>query len=386
MSENVTIAVQYSVIALCSAAMLLYFASVVSRTSTRWSSVKYVMLCMVFSASCAFLDVPYILREYGLIGFRLHTAYLSEMAYSLSSLLSFYFWFKYSESMQDSWFVREKQGRALLNILVAVLSLVILSTPVTHLNFYFVDARYIRGPLNTPSTLIAVALIEFSGIKALVFSYRKENYARRWGFRMMFIYAMSIIITQLLQVFLGSILPFRSMGAALVFLIAVSRGLQENISIDALCHINNRFALEKYLDVSFSSAGNFWLIMLDIDDFKNINDTYGHQTGDTAICLTAEAILRAVPRTYFVARYGGDEFTVVCVENDPLCISCLEDNICSEMHELLKAGGFDFELNISAGYALRDESISSIPDLIAAADRNLYSRKSSKKAAASDGM
>ena len=120
--------------------------------------------------------------------------------------------------------------------------------------------------------------------------------------------------------------------------------------------------------------------MLDIDSFKHINDTFGHIQGDEAIRYTASAIVRAVPHNYFVARYGGDEFAVVAPLDNETVIELLEEKIRSELKKIVQENNCPFSIDITAGYAKRDENINNIPDMVEAADRMLYERKRIKKA------
>jgi diguanylate cyclase (GGDEF)-like protein len=105
--------------------------------------------------------------------------------------------------------------------------------------------------------------------------------------------------------------------------------LTEKINLDHLTGLYNRKYLDEYVDdvLQMSRAGGalrggkkFAAIMLDIDDFKSINDTFGHVEGDHAIVLAAELLRKSIRKGDVAARYGGDEFLIVldqCSESTP---------------------------------------------------------------------
>lgn len=94
-----------------------------------------------------------------------------------------------------------------------------------------------------------------------------------------------------------------------------TRKLEELAKTDALTDLNNHRSFHTYLDELFSSdkpdSGVFQLALIDIDNFKQINDRYGHQTGDIILKRTSHKIRQLVETKDFAARYGGEEFAVV---------------------------------------------------------------------------
>jgi len=91
--------------------------------------------------------------------------------------------------------------------------------------------------------------------------------------------------------------------------------LNKEASTDQLTKLYNRSFLDSYLqnqiEVASLSKQPLSLIMLDIDDFKKVNDTYGHPAGDAVLVVFSQVILRCVRRTDMVTRYGGEEFIAV---------------------------------------------------------------------------
>ena len=95
--------------------------------------------------------------------------------------------------------------------------------------------------------------------------------------------------------------------------------VQRLMSFDALTGVHNKRHFDESLRVALSAAqtGPVSLLVLDIDHFKKVNDTYGHMAGDAVLCATANVVKSSVPAQYLFARVGGEEFAVLC-PNTPL--------------------------------------------------------------------
>lgn len=125
-------------------------------------------------------------------------------------------------------------------------------------------------------------------------------------------------------------------------------------------------------------SSEIYFIMIDIDRFKAVNDTFGHVEGDEAIKALAN-ILKLSCNKYscMLARYGGDEFSIV-YEGDITDMKALVANIEYNLKEYNAKANKPYDLQISLGYAKYDESMGSIPELISKADDELYKEKRRK--------
>ena len=106
-----------------------------------------------------------------------------------------------------------------------------------------------------------------------------------------------------------------------VFIFAYANSIQKNRMyklawFDGLTGINNRRALDKSFDLIRDEGVQVSIIAIDIDNFKNINDTYGHAIGDRVLIETVEAIKPNIRATDNIYRYGGEEFVLVAFETD----------------------------------------------------------------------
>lgn len=159
-----------------------------------------------------------------------------------------------------------------------------------------------------------------------------------------------------------------------------NRRLQEAAMTDALTGFpNRRYAIE-CMQKEWSAAERHGrplsAMIIDVDGFKLINDTHGHDVGDTALRECAEA-LRAVVRAHdVVCRTGGDEFLVICPETDlAAALTCAERLRRAADALTIDTGGPQVRLTISIGVAMRDAATTDMDALIRRADQAAYRAK-----------
>ena len=150
---------------------------------------------------------------------------------------------------------------------------------------------------------------------------------------------------------------------------------------DTLTGLPNRRALDERLEEEVLSARrnnySFAVIMMDLDGFKAVNDTYGHATGDDVLRLVFGQMARGVRTTDFLARYGGDELTLILSQTELSSAKIVTDKIIEGMKKLKYKlpDGRRLKLGISGGIALFPIHARSGPDLLRAADGALYHAK-----------
>jgi diguanylate cyclase (GGDEF)-like protein len=150
---------------------------------------------------------------------------------------------------------------------------------------------------------------------------------------------------------------------------------------DTLTGLPNRRALDERLEEEVSSARrnnySFAVIMMDLDGFKLVNDTYGHSVGDDVLRLVFGQMARGVRTTDFLARYGGDELTLILSQTEMSSALIVSEKITEGMKKLKfrLPDGKRLKLGISGGIALYPVHARSGPDLLRAADAALYHAK-----------
>jgi len=150
---------------------------------------------------------------------------------------------------------------------------------------------------------------------------------------------------------------------------------------DTLTGLPNRRALDERLEEEVISARknnySFAVIMMDMDGFKDVNDTYGHPVGDDVLRLVFSQMARGVRNTDFLARYGGDELTLILTQSDMSSAKIVAEKITEGIKKLKfkLPDGKKLKLGISGGIALFPVNARNGPDLLRAADAALYKAK-----------
>jgi len=154
---------------------------------------------------------------------------------------------------------------------------------------------------------------------------------------------------------------------------------------DTLTGLPNRRALDERLEEEVASARrsnySFAVIMMDLDGFKAVNDTYGHTVGDDVLRLVFGEMARGVRTTDFLARYGGDELTLILSQTEMTSAQVVSEKIVEGMKKIKYRlpDGKRLKLGISGGIALFPVHARSGPDLLRAADGALYHAKKYKR-------
>lgn len=159
--------------------------------------------------------------------------------------------------------------------------------------------------------------------------------------------------------------------------------LEQLSRMDPLTDLNNRNGLDKALELTFRSflkkgTGPHSLVMVDLDHFKQVNDTHGHIVGDQVLKEIAQEMLSSTRRGDFVARYGGEEFFILLPNTDRdgavLFSEKLREKIASMV---IKSKEADIQVTVSLGVAELNEKDKTVLDWLSRADKALYKAKQS---------
>jgi diguanylate cyclase (GGDEF)-like protein len=149
---------------------------------------------------------------------------------------------------------------------------------------------------------------------------------------------------------------------------------------DSLSGLYNRTGLANKVSQHYDNAADGYsvsVISIDVDDFKSINDTYGHDVGDLALSSLGRIIKENTRFTDAAARCGGDEFTVFLPSADFHAAQRVAESILSKTHDaLIDTGtGKQIQLSISIGFASAAGSAVSKEKLFKISDEQLYQSK-----------
>ena len=156
-------------------------------------------------------------------------------------------------------------------------------------------------------------------------------------------------------------------------LISKLSGYNEKLYTDVLTGIYNRRFFEEKIKNMEDEAG---IAVIDLDDFKLHNDTYGHSAGDAALITTAKIIKKYIRKTDILIRYGGDEFLLILPSIKKHIFEDKLKLIREKIHDTVVPKYEKMQLSVSIGGAIFREG--NIEDAIASADRQMYIAKNYK--------
>lgn len=173
---------------------------------------------------------------------------------------------------------------------------------------------------------------------------------------------------------------YQLLGLQLLVSCLGSYELKQLVSIDKLTGALTRKYLFDVLDVAFKKKklGEIsTLAMFDLDHFKRVNDSYGHQVGDLVLKATAKLVMENLPEQCKVGRYGGEEFVILFpAMEEPKALE-LGQGLLKKMEELKFTGYPDLHVTMSMGIRQLHPDDSSVDEWIEKADRALYYAKDS---------
>lgn len=156
--------------------------------------------------------------------------------------------------------------------------------------------------------------------------------------------------------------------------------LRESTMRDPMTALHNRRFLEESVDMLVGQAvrrkSGFTVMMLDIDYFKSINDTYGHDAGDAMLKALAEMLTRSVRSSDYVIRYGGEEFLILLQETTGEAATAVAEKIRSAVAELkVQTSGGILQKTISIGISCYPDDSDTFWQVVKFADVALYHAK-----------
>lgn len=154
---------------------------------------------------------------------------------------------------------------------------------------------------------------------------------------------------------------------------------------DPLTGLLNRRVMEKILEREYNRSKRYHIdltvVFLDLDDFKSINDTFGHDHGDMALCHTAECLSRLKRDSDIVARFAGDEFVAILPSTNKTQAEKYVERVTRELEDNpLLVNGTYIHIKLSHGISsVFEKGMKSSNILLKTADKRLYKAKNKKK-------
>ncbi|WP_313891912.1 GGDEF domain-containing protein [Psychrobacillus sp.] len=171
---------------------------------------------------------------------------------------------------------------------------------------------------------------------------------------------------------------------ALVIIIRILTKTVNLATYDSLTSVYNRATYINKMDELFQKRKNkrIGLILIDLDNFKQVNDQFGHADGDLVLVQVAKVLQNVIKKDGFVTRFGGDEFAIVVYNTDETVIRKLAEQVLIETRKLKEAeSGFELwkVLSLSIGGAILHDSEEDETSLFKKADKALYRSKEEGK-------
>ncbi|MGI2169688.1 EAL domain-containing protein [Shewanella sp. MF05960] len=175
---------------------------------------------------------------------------------------------------------------------------------------------------------------------------------------------------------IGAIMVFHDVSETM----AMAMKMSHLANHDQLTDLPNRILLQDRLSVACSTAQSFGTkaaaLLVDIDHFKYLNDSLGHQLGDEMICLMAQRLRSLIPPSYTLARLGGDEFVILMSDTHSVeASSVLASKLVEAMHEPFTLAGQKFSVSISIGISVYPNDAADAEELMRHADVAMYRAK-----------
>jgi diguanylate cyclase (GGDEF) domain len=149
---------------------------------------------------------------------------------------------------------------------------------------------------------------------------------------------------------------------------------------DSITGLPNRLHLqEKIMELINNSSGSVALLFIDLDNFKNINDSFGHSFGDAILMKIGELLNKFENESTFVARLGGDEFAIIVTNKKIEQVIEFAENIITNLNTNINRNDITVHISSSMGIAVYPDHVNSYEDLLKSADTAMYEAKKQGK-------
>ena len=234
-------------------------------------------------------------------------------------------------------------------------------------NFFLVGAPYIN--------LIAVM---YYTIKRVM---KEENRAVKSKHLLIGFFPLLVVAGGLFEMIFYPYEPIFCCTSTILMLVFFIQMIQRQVSVDPLTGLNNRGQLLRYVEQRSNIHKDnrlTYVIMIDINDFKVINDTYGHAEGDRALRILSDSLKKVVGNhnmPVFLGRYGGDEFIIIVHPQNRSEMEPFIEELRNELEDECRNNNTEFMLSIGIGYDELLEEPDTFQKCMQRADQKLYQDK-----------
>lgn len=371
---------EINLIAVLLVAIVRYKTQGISRMVAQRNFAMAIDAQIVFFLS----DTVCVMLQNGVLPYNGAVLMAMKELYFFSTAVMCFFWFVYFEHMQGASFVQSRKNLWHASSMVWVMILLLTVNLFTGILFYVDTAGvYHRGVLFAIQYPLTYIYVLISCSRALIGVFRKEKIAQRKLLISLALFPVAPAIAGILQ-FRYPEYPLACVALSVSTLVMYLNWIDEMISIDPLTKLNNRKQLAHFYDQwkhNHEEDIPMYLLVIDANKFKGINDTYGHTEGDAALVRIADALrlsCKDLHRRANIARYGGDEFVMFLWAESTEEVVGMQEKIQHILNELNGESAAPYELSVSIG-AARAEKNMALKDLIAKADEQMYRMKAKRR-------
>ena len=234
-------------------------------------------------------------------------------------------------------------------------------------NFFLVGAPYIN--------LIAVMYYTIRRVM------KEENQAEKSKHLLIGFFPLLVVAGGLFEMIFYPYEPIFCCTSTILMLVFFIQMIQRQVSVDPLTGLNNRGQLLRYVEQRSNIHKDnrlTYVIMIDINDFKVINDTYGHAEGDRALRILSDSLKKVVGNhnmPVFLGRYGGDEFIIIVHPQNRSEMEPFIKELRNELEDECRNNNTEFMLSIGIGYDELLEEPDTFQKCMQRADQKLYQDK-----------
>ncbi len=282
-------------------------------------------------------------------------------------------------TVSEKMFLTQKRRTMCLCALPMIIAILVMVVAYVADPLFWINEKQELNALYYPMMIIPASLYLFAGFfHSVINAHRCESKEEKIRYLLLGSIPMGVMAFGMIQV-LALDAPTFCFGCTIMWLWFYIQNMQTMISVDDLTRLNNRRQINRYMDqFQYDPDNRIYIMMLDIDRFKMINDTYGHAEGDRALVIVSDALRQVCEdiSSAFLGRYGGDEFIIMlknpAEDEQPENVAEAIRHAISQKKE---NGHLPYALGVSIGYDELKGEDDTLHNCMVRADEKLYADK-----------
>ena len=313
-----------------------------------------------------------------MIPFNRFTVIINTLSVYVGMCLITYTWLNYAMALEQVPHRNRKVNKFAVIFPFLVSSMILILTYLIKPHVLINDANELQPSFNY--FLVTVPYINLAAVMFYTIKEAKseENPIEKRRHIYVGFFPLMVIIGGLIQMIFCPNIPLFCFSATVLMLIFFIQSMETQISVDPLTGLNNRGQLLRYVSQKSNTHKEerlTYVIMIDVNDFKKINDTYGHAEGDKALTILADSLKRVVNNhnmPVFLGRYGGDEFILIVHPLEKDEVETFIKELRTEIENECKSHDTQYDISVGIGYDELMEDPDTFQKCMQRADKKLY--------------